>query len=1122
MAFLSWPDGRSQKLRKNKKKLDLYPGDRVTGLDPAPVMKKQAICPLCLRSSTLFALVLGATAGFILIPTRAGPGLPDSQAPSNAPPRALSFQERVAYQRAIEEVYWRHRIWPKENPGPKPPLDAVLSQAQIESKVADYLRKSQALADYWQRPVTASQLQAEMDRMATNTRQPDVLRELFEALGNDPFVIAECLARPALVNRLITNWYAFDQRIHGALKHRAETELKAQPTVAQMKQLGGSYAETELVKGDRHGHKTVRGPVRHVRLGARDWHRTVERLARLFSRNSAAARVPSRRAMQKKEALGIAEIPAGVPSPLQEDETCYYATAILKTTDDCVKLATVSWPKEPLESWLSRAEDRAPTSMVAAGGGYRLPEVPEGASCVENTWSATAAPPDARSGHTAVWTGSEMIIWGGSTSKAELNTGGRYDPSTDTWVATNIAGAPEPRTFHTAVWTGRDMIVWGGVGENSVVLNSGGRYNPESDSWATLSIVSAPEGRRDHTAVWTGKEMIVWGGWDGTTFFDTGGRYNPDTNTWVGVTTTNAPDPRAYHTAIWDDAEMIVWGGGDQFNTLNTGARYNPNTDTWTATSMVNSPDGRSEHSAIWTGTAMVVWGGIDQFGDAKNTGGRYDPNTDTWTATSTANAPDPRAAHSAVWTQSEMVVWGGIDGFGDRFNTGGRYNPDADSWTATSLLGAPDERSAQTAVWTGSEMLVWGGSGYFGELNSGGRYNPSTDSWASIGHTPFGRISHSAVWTGSEMIIWGGDQHDFGLQSNTGAKYEPATDNWTATNITNAPDPRDSHTAVWTGSEMIIWGGDGGFGGLNTGGRYNPSTNSWTATSTTNAPEDRSRHTAIWTGSEMIVWGGIGIFPFDPYLNTGGRYNPIADTWTATSTNDAPTGRYGHSAIWSGSEMIVWGGTDDTDTFDSGGRYNPGTDTWEPTSAANAPSARDLHTAVWTGNEMIVWGGMDLNQDFLNSGGRYNPDTDSWTATSLNNAPEGRAYHTAVWTSAEMIIWGGDSDFFDVNTGARYDPGTDTWVATSTTNAPEARASHTAVWTGSEMIVWGGQDAFSNFLDTGGRYCVQAGPPPTPTPTATSTPTPTTTPTPTATPCAGRCSPTPRPRPTPHPRPIP
>ena len=119
--------------------------------------------------------------------------------------RTLTLQERVSYQRAIEEVYWRHRIWPKERPDPKPSLDAVMSQAQLEKKVKDYLRNSEALEDDWQRPITAEQLQTEMDRMAQNTRQPEVLQELFEALGNDPFVIAECLARPVLAERLLAH-----------------------------------------------------------------------------------------------------------------------------------------------------------------------------------------------------------------------------------------------------------------------------------------------------------------------------------------------------------------------------------------------------------------------------------------------------------------------------------------------------------------------------------------------------------------------------------------------------------------------------------------------------------------------------------------------------------------------------------------------------------------------------------------------------------------------------------------------------------------------------------------------------------------------------------------------------
>src|SRR6266699_5229906 len=127
------------------------------------------------------------------------------EAPSNLSQRTLTFAERVAYQRAIEDVYWRHRIWPKERPDPKPSLDAVMSQAQIERKVHDYLRKSQALEDYWQRPLTAEQLQADIDRIASHTKQPEVLRELFAALGNDPFVIAECLARPLLGERLFNS-----------------------------------------------------------------------------------------------------------------------------------------------------------------------------------------------------------------------------------------------------------------------------------------------------------------------------------------------------------------------------------------------------------------------------------------------------------------------------------------------------------------------------------------------------------------------------------------------------------------------------------------------------------------------------------------------------------------------------------------------------------------------------------------------------------------------------------------------------------------------------------------------------------------------------------------------------
>ena len=78
-----------------------------------------------------------------------------------------------------------------------------------------------------------------------------------------------------------------------------------------------------------------------------------------------------------------------------------------------------------------------------------------------------------------------------------------------------------------------------------------------------------------------------------------------------------------------------------------------------------------------------------------------------------------------------------------------------------------------------------------------------------------------------------------------------------------------------------------------------------WVATATTGAPSARAGHTAVWTGSRMIVWGGqdnSGV------LNDGGQYDPVANTWTATTTTGAPSGRYLHTAVWTGSKMVVWG----------------------------------------------------------------------------------------------------------------------------------------------------------------------------------------------------------------------
>jgi N-acetylneuraminic acid mutarotase len=529
-----------------------------------------------------------------------------SETSTNVSQRTLTFAERVGYQRAIEDVYWRHRIWPKENTSPKPSLDAVMSQAQLEKKVEDYLRSTQALQDYWQRPITAEDLQAEMDRMAENTKQPEVLRELFDALGNDPFLVAECLVRPVLSERLITS-LAQDQR-------------------------NGRLALSE------------------------------------FGANS----------QTRKVVLANAT---------------YTLPAISDATTGCTPdtWTPTSTPHAP-PGRLGHTAVWTGSEMIVWGGDSRNGTVNTGGRYdpVSDSWIKTSnkIAPTPRMFHTAVWTGSEMIVWGGCSDVScnnEVNTGGRYNPSTDTWTATSTTNAPEGRVGHTAVWTGSEMIVWGGTTLINF-FNTGGRYNPGTDNWTATSTTNAPVGRELHTAVWTGSEMIVWGGVNGDIGpYDTGSRYNPGTDSWTAMSTTNAPAARWFHTAVWTGSEMIVWGGTPSgVSGFQTGGRYNVGSDSWAATNTNNAPLGRILQSAVWTGSEMIIWGGTALPG-VLNTGGRYTPDSDSWTGTTTTDAPSARADHTAVWTGSEMIIWGGGGFVGPgRFNTGGRYCAQSGSPTPT------------------------------------------------------------------------------------------------------------------------------------------------------------------------------------------------------------------------------------------------------------------------------------------------------------------------------------------------------------------------------------------------------------------------------------------------------
>jgi hypothetical protein len=331
-----------------------------------------------------------------------------------------------------------------------------------------------------------------------------------------------------------------------------------------------------------------------------------------------------------------------------------------------------------------------------------------------------------------------------------------------------------------------------------------------------------------------------------------------------------------------------------------------------------------------------------------------------------------------------------------------------AGTWTRFSTAGSPPSMNVHTALWTGSELMVWGP---FSSAMVGGLYNPATDTWRTIATagSPSARESWASVWTGTEFIVWGGNTTTSSNQfRNDGARYDPATNTWRAVSTVGAPAGARLSTAVWTGQEMIVFGGANA-SGINThNGRYNPVTDSWLPVSSAGAPNVQYFHSATWTGTRMIVWGGSQSFScgeFSGCSGAGAAYDPTTNSWSPISSVGAPSARSGHTALWTGSKMIIWGGSTPLGDTNTGAIYDPQADTWQTISTAcGVPSERNFHQAVWTGNEMIVWSGQNVRPTL--SGARYNPITDSWQPISVSNAPATTSYETMVWAGDRALLW--------------------------------------------------------------------------------------------------------------------
>ena len=331
------------------------------------------------------------------------------------------------------------------------------------------------------------------------------------------------------------------------------------------------------------------------------------------------------------------------------------------------------------------------------------------------------------------------------------------------------------------------------------------------------------------------------------------------------------------------------------------------------------------------------------------------------------------------AWTGDELLVWGGVglhteNGGCVPCNGGGAYDPKSNSWRALSSVGAPTARESAPGVWTGKYFVTWGGRPIITRTPTskdsiGGIYDLATDVWKALptSNQPEWRWQHDLVWTGREVLVWGGANWD-NVNLCDGGRFDPEQGTWSPMSLAGAPSGCAGPAVAWTGKELLVWGGDKAgisYELTNTGAVYDPELDSWRTMSTVGAPAARARAAVVWTGQEMIVFGGnVGV--------DARAYNPTTDTWRSLSLVGAPALHTRGDAVWTGSEMIVWGHSD----CDVGGRYDLASDTWKLFSSKGSLSARAEQTLVWTGEDMLVYGGTvgtHFTQD-TNSGARYRP----------------------------------------------------------------------------------------------------------------------------------------------------
>jgi hypothetical protein len=317
----------------------------------------------------------------------------------------------------------------------------------------------------------------------------------------------------------------------------------------------------------------------------------------------------------------------------------------------------------------------------------------------------------------------------------------------------------------------------------------------------------------------------------------------------------------------------------------------------------------------------------------------------------------------------------------------------------------------------------------------------PAPPGWRRGAPGPlFHRDNAAQVWTGTELVVWGGDP-----DGDSGAAYDPDADTWRA--IAPAPVPaRCQGATAWTGREVLIWGRacnlspgspDGGSGHATAGVAYDPAADRWRLLPPSPLVA-RALTMSVWTGSEWIVVNPVG---------PAAGFDPVANRWRLLA---APPRTFAAvSGHWTGREILVLGtGIAKEGPSATGASFQHWAATFDP--AENrwrefpAPPLELAATGVWDGRRLIAWD-QNLRAATLDPAGGGWKRVADLPVDFTDCSPQG--------------AWLGRVVFAEhCGQGALWRPGDETWE-----RIPHPRSlAEVPVWTGRDALFWVGRFAGS------------------------------------------------------------